>query len=78
MCYEKEFFKSKRQEQYFLYVLPKLDKEIANMDLGMRANTCLVSAGITTISRLKEAISKNEFIPYLDKVSKEEIIKKLK
>lgn len=74
---EKEFV-SERQEDYFLNILPKLDKEIVSMDLGMRANTCLVNAGITTISRLKEAISKNENIPYLDKVSKEEITKKLK
>ncbi len=77
MCKQKEFV-SKRQEEYFLNILPKLDKEIVGMDLGMRANTCLVNAGVLTVESLKQALLEDKHIPYLDKFSKEEIIEKLK
>lgn len=73
-----EKYVSKRQEEYFLSILPKLDKEIANMDLGMRANTCLVSSNILTMDELKKAMLEDRHIPYLSKEARNEILKILK
>lgn len=75
---KQENFVSKRQEEYFLNIIPKLDEEILSMNLGMRANTCLVNANILTMKELKKALLEDKHIPYLDKFSKEEIIEKLK
>jgi len=64
---------SERQRKYYEEVLPQLSGDIQQMNLGMRANTCLVSAGILTLDSLKEAIKNNTHIPLLDYEAKEKI-----
>ena len=70
----KKEYVSERQKKYYEEVLPKLSKEIQDLNLGMRANTCLVSAGLLTPAKLKKAIENNVHIPMLDKEAKETIV----
>ena len=69
----KREYVSERQKQYYEEVLPKLSKEIQDLNLGMRANTCLVSAELTTSDSLKKAIENGTHIPMLNKEAKEVI-----
>lgn len=69
---------SQRQADYFNNILPKLDVRIADMNLGMRANTCLVNAGICTLEELKKAVIENRHIPLLGRESLEEIKENIK
>ena len=69
---------SERQRKYFEEVLPKLSSDVQKMNLGMRANTCLVSAGILTLEQLRDAMNNNVHIPLLDKEAREIICDYLK
>lgn len=68
---------SERQKLYYEEILPKLSQEVVKLNLGMRANTCLVSAEIFTKKQLEYAIMHNEEIPMLGKELREEIMWKL-
>lgn len=70
----KKEYVSERQRRYYEEILPKLSEEIQALDLGMRANTCLVSAGIFTLERFKKAVENEKNIPMLDKETREDII----
>ena len=71
-------YASERQRKYYEEVLPKLSKEIQKMDLGMRANTCLVSANILSLEQLQNAIKNNTHISMLDKEARDKICDCLK
>lgn len=74
----KKKYASERQRKYYTEVMPKLSEDIKRINLGMRANTCLVSANILTLEQLKTAMENDEHIPMLDKEAKKEIINYLK
>ena len=69
----KKEYVSERQKKYYEEILPKLPKEIQELNLGMRANTCLVNAGILTLEKLKKAIATDVHIPMLDKETRKTI-----
>lgn len=69
---------SERQRKYYEEVLPKLSSSIQKMNLGMRANTCLVSAGILTLKQLRQAINSDVHIPLLEKEARQNICYYLK
>ena len=64
---------SERQRIYYETIVPKLDRQILSLDLGMRVNTCLVNSGIFFIHDLKRALEEDRHIEMLDKYEKEDI-----